>query len=136
MAPGLLVQALESRGAAVGDAWRVEIGEPCVVEIAASVKCHDSSCGSSGGAHSVSSAELAGVVVMLDIVPDTGAPASSLPQLPFRIGQEFVSPISGWISLDSDSQDRAKAEIQEKGASRCNNIELAGMSIVNVTSGE
>lgn len=47
-----------------------------------------------------------------------------------------MPPISGYISLDSDSQDRAKAEIQEKGASRCNNIELAGMSIVNVTSSE
>lgn len=83
----------------------------------------------------MSPADLAGVVVMLDIVPDTRAPINPLPPLPLR-GREFVPPISGWISLDGDSQGRAKSEIQEQGRSRCNNIEVATMIIENVKCDE
>lgn len=132
VAPGLLVQTLESRGAALGGAWRVEIGQRYEVKVVASVKCHDSSCSSSGGAHNVSSEDLNGAIVFLEILPETGAPVDYLPPLPLELGRDFVPPISGQISLDPDIQKRAKLTIQERGQSKCNNIEVTGMSVESV----
>lgn len=130
--PGLLVQALESRGAAAGTLMSVEIGRPYKMGIEVHVKCHDSSCSSSGQARDISE-RVAGVVVMLDIVSDAGGQAYRSGPLPFVVGQEFVPPISGRVSLDFESQTDAKAAIQERGRSECDNLEVSRITLVDVT---
>lgn len=136
VAPGLLVQALESRGATPGTTASVRIGHSYKLKIGLSVDCRKSSCDGSQRVDAVDENRVAGVLVILNIVPEPGAAASGPWELPFTVGQSFVPPISGRISLEFSRQADAKKQIEERGAPECDSLEVLDLRLEDVSPHE
>lgn len=132
VAPGLLVQALESRGAAQETPLAVRIGQSYQLKIGVSVDCRKSSCDASQRVDAVDETRIADVPVILDIVPEPGVAASEPLQLPFTVGRSFIPPISGWISLDFRRQAGAKKQIETRGAPECDSVEVLDIRLEDV----
>ena len=122
-APAFDVRATETEG------MEVEIGTVYPrLRISMVAACHDSSC-DGGRSHTFDDSKFVGLEVMLVISPKGLSDPIEEFQLPYRVGDRLVPPISGRIRVAPPSEE-LQSQARELAKGRCNDFVVKQLFIL------